>query len=477
MRSAHNLQHRGDMTSLADGRSLIFRGSLSPTRAIEAFLDPVVIVLMLVLVTTLSGAVFDKRYFILAFVAFSAHFPGQPFLSDSPRRTIRRALLGWVLFSALLLLFFYASHYIDAFSRIALFTWLGWTPFAVVAARMGARALLPRFLALEGQCRSAVIVGCNATGLKLAHNLRNYPYAGVRFLGFFDGRARSRLDGVGRQPLLGSFEQLPQYVKQHHVDHIYLSLPMASQPRVLKILDDLKDTTASVFFVPDIFVTELIQGRVDDVAGIPVVAVCETPFFGARGLIKRLFDLLLAGVALLLSGPLLIAIGIGVRCSSPGPVIFKQRRYGLDGKEILVYKFRTMTVMEDGASQYRQVTRNDARVTPFGAWLRRLSLDELPQLFNVIGGSMSVVGPRPHAIAVNEQYRRLIARYMVRHKVRPGITGLAQVNGHRGGDDLESMTKRIECDLEYLRSWSLALDLRIVAKTALIVLRGDREAY
>ena len=150
------------MISLADGRSLIFRGSLSPTRAIEAFLDPVVIVLMLVLVTTMSGAVFDKRYFILAFVAFSAHFPGQPFLSDSTRRTIRRALVGWVLFSALLLLFFYASHYIDAFSRAALFAWLGWTPVAVVVARIGARELLPRFLALEGQYRSAVIVGCNA---------------------------------------------------------------------------------------------------------------------------------------------------------------------------------------------------------------------------------------------------------------------------------------------------------------------------
>jgi len=332
-------------------------------------------------------------------------------------------------------------------------------------------------LAREGQYHSAVIAGCNTMGLKLAQNFRNYPYVGVRFLGFFDGRSRDRLADVGREAVLGSFEQLPQYVKEHHVDHIYLSLPMASQPRVLKILDELKDTTASVFFVPDIFVTELIQGRVDDVAGIPVVAVCETPFFGARGFAKRLLDLLIASIALVLAAPLLAAIAIGVRCSSPGPIIFKQRRYGLDGKEILVYKFRTMTVMEDGASQYRQVTRDDARVTAFGARLRRLSLDELPQLFNVFEGTMSVIGPRPHAIAVNEQYRRLIARYMVRHKVRPGITGLAQVSGHRGGDDLESMSKRIECDLEYLRSWSLGLDLYILARTALIVVRGDRKAY
>ncbi|MGH8255012.1 MAG: undecaprenyl-phosphate glucose phosphotransferase [Steroidobacteraceae bacterium] len=465
------------MNLLADSRSLIFRGSLSPTRALEAFLDPVVIVLMLVLITSLSGVSFDKRYFILAFVAFSAHFPGQPFLADSTGRTIRRALVGWALFAALLLLFCEASHYIDAFNRAALFAWLALTPFAVVGARIGARELLPRFLAREGQYRSAVIVGCNPMGLKLAQNFRNYPYAGVRFLGFFDGRSRDRLVGVGHMPLLGSFEQLPQYVKEQHVDHIYLSLPMASQPRVLKILEGLKDTTASVFFVPDIFITELIQGRVDDVAGIPVVAVCETPFFGARGLVKRLLDLTIASIALVLAAPLLGVIAIGVRRSSRGPIIFKQRRYGLDGKEILVYKFRTMNVMEDGASQYRQVTRGDERVTAFGARLRRLSLDELPQLFNVIEGTMSVIGPRPHAIAVNEQYRRLIARYMVRHKVRPGITGLAQVNGHRGGDDLESMTKRIECDLEYLRSWSLALDLAILAKTILIVLKGDHKAY
>ena len=465
------------MISLVDSRSLIFRGSLSPTRALEAFLDPVLIVLMLVLIDAMSGVAFDKRYFILAFVAFSAHFPGRAFLLDSTSRMIRQALLGWVLFAALLLLFCYASHYIDAFNRPALFAWLAWTPIAVIGARLGARELLPKFLAREGQCHSAVIVGCNMMGLKLAQNFRNYPYVGVRFLGFFDGRSLDRLVGVGREAVLGSFEQLPQYVKEHHVDHIYLSLPMASQPRVLKILDELKDTTASVFFVPDIFVTELIQGRVDDVAGIPVVAVCETPFFGARGFAKRLLDLLIASIALVLAAPLLAAIAIGVRCSSPGPIIFKQRRYGLDGKEILVYKFRTMTVMEDGASQYRQVTRDDARVTAFGARLRRLSLDELPQLFNVFEGTMSVIGPRPHAIAVNEQYRRLIARYMVRHKVRPGITGLAQVSGHRGGDDLESMSKRIECDLEYLRSWSLGLDLYILARTALIVVRGDRKAY
>ncbi len=167
---------------------------------------------------------------------------------------------------------------------------------------------------------------------------------------------------------------------------------------------------------------------------------------------------------------------IGVRRSGPGPVIFRQRRYGLDGKEIVVYKFRSMTVTEDGDHTYTQVIRNDSRVTAFGAFIRKTSLDELPQLFNVLEGSMSLVGPRPHAVAVNEQYRRLISGYMVRHKVKPGITGWAQVNGFRGGDDLESMQRRVAADLEYLRNWSLGLDIAILLRTLTLVW-ADRRAF
>jgi putative colanic acid biosynthesis UDP-glucose lipid carrier transferase len=172
----------------------------------------------------------------------------------------------------------------------------------------------------------------------------------------------------------------------------------------------------------------------------------------------------------------MLAAAIGVQLTTPGGVIFTQRRYGLDGREILVYKFRSMTVSEDGDHTYTQVIRNDSRVTPFGSFIRKTSIDELPQLFNVLEGSMSLVGPRPHAIAVNEQYRKLISGYMVRHKVKPGITGWAQVNGARGGDDLPSMTRRVELDLEYLRNWSLGLDIAILLKTATLLF-GDRRAY
>ncbi|HTS52046.1 MAG TPA: exopolysaccharide biosynthesis polyprenyl glycosylphosphotransferase, partial [Burkholderiales bacterium] len=232
----------------------------------------------------------------------------------------------------------------------------------------------------------------------------------------------------------------------------------------------------SIYFVPDIFMFDLIQARVDTINGIPVVAVCETPFFGFSGLVKTISDYALAALALVALSPLMLLIAIAIKRSSPGPVLFRQRRYGLDGREIVVYKFRTMTVLEDGDT-VRQATQDDERITPIGRLLRRTSLDELPQFINVLQGRMSVVGPRPHAVAHNEMYRKLIDGYMVRHKVKPGVTGWAQVNGLRGETDtVDKMERRIQYDLAYLRNWSLRLDLVIIIKTILVLL-GDKKAY
>jgi putative colanic acid biosynthesis UDP-glucose lipid carrier transferase len=260
------------------------------------------------------------------------------------------------------------------------------------------------------------------------------------------------------------------------VNLVFISLPMVAQPRILKLLDELRDTTASIYFLPDIFAFDLIQARFDEIDGMPLVAVCETPYSGVNGALKRGFDIAVTGAALAVLWPLMLLIAVGVKLSSAGPAIFKQRRYGLDGREILVYKFRTMTVLEDGGA-VRQATRNDSRVTAFGSLLRKTSMDELPQLLNVLAGSMSIVGPRPHAVAHNEQYRKLIKGYMLRHKVRPGITGWAQVNGFRGETDtVEKMRGRVEHDLHYLRNWSLSLDLWVIVKTFVVLFR-DKAAY
>jgi putative colanic acid biosynthesis UDP-glucose lipid carrier transferase len=224
------------------------------------------------------------------------------------------------------------------------------------------------------------------------------------------------------------------------------------------------------------FVTDLVQGHPASVAGQPVISVCETPFRDGNGLIKRFSDVLFSLAILTLISPVLLGIAVAIKMTSPGPIIFKQRRYGLDGEEILVYKFRSMTVTEDG-SNIVQAQKNDRRITPLGAVLRRTSLDELPQFINVLQGHMSIVGPRPHAVAHNELYRKLIKGYMVRHKVKPGITGWAQVNGFRGETDtLDKMQGRINFDLDYLRNWSLQLDIHIIFKTIRLVLR-DKQAY
>jgi putative colanic acid biosynthesis UDP-glucose lipid carrier transferase len=254
---------------------------------------------------------------------------------------------------------------------------------------------------------------------------------------------------------------------------IFISLPMSAQPRIREILDDLHDTTASIYFLPDVHVFELMQARFSNVGGIPVVAICESPYSGVESVVKDISDFVLAALILILLSPVMLAVALAVVLTSPGPAIFKQRRYGLNGEEIVVYKFRSMTVAEDGP-YIEQAHKDDPRLTKIGAFLRRTSLDELPQFINVLQGRMSVVGPRPHAVAHNELYRKLIKGYMLRHKVRPGITGWAQVNGLRGETDvLEKMQGRIEHDLYYLQNWSIWLDLWIIWRTVWVVLRRE----
>jgi len=294
--------------------------------------------------------------------------------------------------------------------------------------------------------------------------------------GFFDDRGAERLASDSTLPLLGKLRQLPGYVREHGTDLIFVVLPIRNIQRVTDLLDQLHDTTASIYFVPDVFVFDLIQCRTSDIAGLPIVALCETPFQGSQGVIKAFSDYAIASTILLLASPILIAIALAIKLSSPGSIIFKQRRYGLDGREITVYKFRSMNVSED-SDHVKQATRDDERVTRVGAFLRKTSLDELPQFINVLQGRMSVVGPRPHAVVHNEEYRPLIKGYMIRHKVNPGITGLAQVMGYRGETrTVEAMQKRVEYDLEYLRNWSLLLDFEILFRTVFTFWK-QRSAY
>jgi putative colanic acid biosynthesis UDP-glucose lipid carrier transferase len=445
-----------------------------PGVLVRAAIDPVVAIGTLAAVVSLFGGRFDGASLILALLVFAMTFPGSLARDTGSAGELALDIVtGWAAIIVLLLFLGWSSRTLDSFDDRVILAWALATPAALFAAHRLLPVLWPRLLAAEGLQKTAVIAGANDLGRKFARQLRDNPLLGIRFAGYFDDRAASRLQSVQPRENLGSLSALADYARSHQVDVIYIALPMASQPRILKLLEDLRDTTVSIYFVPDIFVADLIQARVDSIGGLPVVAVCESPFYGFNGVVKRASDFVLAALILALISPLLIAIAIGVKLSSPGPILFKQRRYGLDGKRIVVYKFRSMTVAEDG-EVVRQATKNDQRVTRFGAFLRRTSLDELPQFINVLQGRMSVVGPRPHAVAHNELYRKLIRGYMIRHKVKPGITGLAQVSGWRGETDtVEKMKARIDCDLAYLRNWSLLLDLQIVLKTIVVVLQKD----
>lgn len=412
----------------------------------------------------------DDAHWLLAFLVFFIQHPG---------RWSHRADLGgqiitpWLVTAALLLVIGLVTNNIHRFSSREVYTWFLLTPVLQAAVLY----LLPRALGalirLWRREHRVLVIGANATGLGFGRALEKDPLAHSRVIGYFDDRRQPRDGGAvqGGIESAGRLADVARAASEERIDQIYVALPLVPNSRVAALVESLRNSTASVYLLPDISAVELIQPRVDTHAGYPIVGLCESPLQGVMGVVKRAFDIAFSLAALLAVMPLLIAIALAVRLSSSGPALFKQRRFGLDGSEIVVWKFRTMTVQEDGASAHTQVVRNDPRVTPLGAFLRRTSLDELPQLFNVLQGTMSLVGPRPHAIRVNENYRHLIDGYMIRHKVRPGLTGWAQVNGARGGDDLPSMERRTAYDLEYLRNWSFAFDLKIILLSFRALLR------
>jgi len=449
----------------------------------QLLVPPIVAIATLATLAMAYGAGFDTEFQILSvFVAVLSptilRLPRAHAIDIMPRwGSIAASLvLRWAVMLAILFAIGYATKTSSQFPRRVILTWAMVTPIPLILLSVVFNELMRRFMRAQSNVRIAVVAGYNDVSNALTERVRADPGLGIRVGGSFDDRSPERLGIPEGRSLLGGLADLAGYVNTHKVDLIFIALPMRQVQRVVDLLDELRDTTASIYFVPDIFVMDLIQSRTAEISGIPVVAMCETPFQGTPGLVKRAMDIGISLVVLLALAPLLVVVALVIKLSSPGPVIFRQRRYGLDGQIIDVYKFRTMKVSEDGAS-VTQATRDDPRVTSIGRVLRRYSIDELPQLFNVLGGSMSLVGPRPHAVVHNEEYRGLIKGYMVRHKVLPGITGLAQVNGCRGETSrLEDMKARVEYDLEYLRRWSPSLDLRILCKTAIQVL-ADRKAY
>ena len=321
--------------------------------------------------------------------------------------------------------------------------------------------------------RRVAVVGSMPAGINLLKGFLEEPWLGFVVKGIYDDQKASNYEGV---PYAGSLSQLVQDAREGKIDRIYIALGMSDESKIKSLVSQLTDTTCSVLLIPDLFTFNILQSRTEEINGVPVVPLFDTPLNGINMVFKRLEDIIVSTIILILISPILLMIACAVKFTSPGPIIFRQIRYGMDGKPIKVWKFRSMSVMEND-DKVVQATKNDVRITTVGKFLRSTSLDELPQFFNVLFGQMSVVGPRPHAVAHNEQYRSLIQGYMLRHKVKPGITGLAQINGWRGETDtLEKMEKRIEFDLLYIRGWSIWLDLKIIFLT---VFKGfiNKSAY
>jgi putative colanic acid biosynthesis UDP-glucose lipid carrier transferase len=324
--------------------------------------------------------------------------------------------------------------------------------------------------------RNIAIFGLSEKGIRLAKEVMDNPESGYRLGAFYDDIDDTRLDEKYHSYLNGSFAEGIENVKKNKYDVVYIALPILEQKRIQDILFALGDSTATVHVVPDLFMYCLMHGEMSHVGNVQTISVYDNPMKGGIAVVKRLEDLILASAIMTLITVPMLVIAVWIKFTSKGPIIFKQDRYGLNGRKIRMWKFRSMTVTENDAV-VTQAKKGDTRITKVGAFLRRTSLDELPQFINVLKGDMSVIGPRPHAVTHNEEYRKIVDFYMLRHKVKPGITGWAQVNGARGETDtLDKMKTRIEYDLEYIRNWSLWLDFRIVILT---VFRSfnDKNAY
>jgi len=383
---------------------------------------------------------------------------------------INQVLLAWILVVCSLVILAFLSKTSATYSRLVILTWLFLAPAVLALLRLAVRFWLHELRKRGRNTRTLAFAGSGKLASKLMGQIESAPWMGLKLVGVYDDQQHEQL------PLQGMLADLLRDVRSGKIDYVYITLPSSAEKRTLQLVSDLADTTATVCVIPDLFVFDLLHARWSYIGGVPVVSVFESPFYGVNGWLKRAEDVVLGSLILMLVALPMLLIAIGVKLSSAGPVLFKQHRYGLNGEVIEVLKFRTMSVSEDG-DYIAQAKKNDPRITKLGVFLRGFSLDELPQFFNVLQGAMSIVGPRPHAVAHNEQYRQLIHGYMLRHKVKPGITGWAQINGWRGETDtLEKMQRRVEFDLVYMRNWSLWLDIKIIAVT---FIKGffDKNAY
>jgi putative colanic acid biosynthesis UDP-glucose lipid carrier transferase len=390
--------------------------------------------------------------------------------SEHPAATYPRIWMAWASVCMLLLLVGYITQTSVLFSRLLLCSWFVITPFALCFHHLKLRLLLRKLRATGLNSRKAVIAGTQALSQVLAEQFRDSPQFGLQFCGFFTEEPLEAMTEIKTKPLIGTLEELPDYVRRYRIDVVYIAMAVQESTKVSKLIDALKDTTVSVYFVPHITAFSLMQAKVQNFKGVPLIAISEIPIITSEVVAKRITDIAVAVGTLILTLPVMLGVAIALQLTAPGTIFVKQQRYSFDGKPITVYKFRTIkTGQTHSASQ--------PTFSCIGAFLKKTGLESLPQLFNVLLGDMSIVGPRPQLLAHHELYRNHAGRYRLGHEVKPGLTGWAQIHGlYSEYETQESLQQRVAYDIDYLQNWSFWLDLKIMAKTTLTMLK-QQNAY
>ncbi len=477
----------GEKSKAASGDSQMFNRSrrmlqttTSVSSKLQLLLDMVLVDALLYLIVYAKGIEHVSIYHFPAIIApvlmwlvysnsgVNRRFPG--YVSRSVA-----VLWAWTKVAGILIVLAFFTKVSEEYSRQVIIIWITVSAIMQAVVHAGMEHVIRAYKARHVEIIPSVMVGNCKMGKYLADNINQNPWMPHKIVGVIcdDDDETWRLGGL---PKLGEMDELRSMVEKYEIKRVYFALPMKTSHQVRELQMQLIDLNVDIVWAPDIFGLHMISPSVREVAGVPLYYLSESPLVEGARLSKLVMDKVLASIALVLLAPLMVGAAIAVKLSSPGPVFFRQERHGLDGKIIGVLKFRSMKVHKDPEGVVKQATKHDNRVTSVGAFLRKSSIDELPQLFNVLKGDMSLVGPRPHAKAHNHFYADKIVAYMSRHRVLPGITGLAQVNGYRGETDtLEKMEKRVEYDLAYINNWSIWLDVRIMIKTVFTLL--SKNAY
>ncbi|CAN7571009.1 undecaprenyl-phosphate glucose phosphotransferase [Cupriavidus necator] len=384
-----------------------------------------------------------------------------------------RLLSAWSLVWLISILLTYLLHQADSLSRLWMVYWYAFSLAGLLGLRVASRVVLNLLRVAGANSKRVLIVGYGRTGQEMYRRATASHATGFKISGIYAPEGEPTPEGRRR---ITDSAQIPEFAREQGIDEIWLTLPMSEFRLMQEINFSLRNDFIDIKWMPSVLDFDLLNHNVGNFLGMPAVEMNRPPALGVRGTIKAIFDRTFAALVLIALSPLFLIIGLLIKRDSPGPVFFKQERLGMDGRVIHVYKFRSMKVHAEHGT-VTQATKGDSRITPIGAFLRRTSLDELPQFINVLRGEMSVVGPRPHAMAHNNMYKEQLDFYMMRHRVKPGITGWAQINGYRGETDtLDKMAKRVEHDIFYIRNWSFWMDVRIIFWTAFKGWTG-RNAY